>query len=143
MEQLKAFLEKANQDMELMEKLEALSKNSEEVYSDAITALAAEYGFTIAADELEKLNSNAQHGEISEEQLEAVSGGASVNRYCPEWCKDLTKARMACWFPIVWCDHYRETETDRDEYAKYYRVSCTMGAFPSYALRKSTQGSPH
>jgi len=132
MEQLKAFLEKANQDMELMEKLEALSKNSEEVYNDTIIALAAENGFTIAADELEKLNSNAQHGEISEEQLEAVTGGASVNRYCPEWCKGLTKARMACWFPIVWCDHYRETHYTESAHYIETTYSCAMGAFPDY-----------
>ena len=132
MEQLKAFLEKVNQDNELMEKLEALCNNSEEMCSDAIVVLAAKYGFNITADEIEDINLLAQHGEISEEQLEAVTGGASVNRYCPEWCKGLTKARMACWFPIVWCDHYRETHYTESAHYIETTYSCAMGAFPDY-----------
>ena len=132
MEQLKTFLEKANQDKELMEKLEALSNISEAEYNDTIIALAAEYGFTIATDEIEELSSIAKPGEISEEQLEAVTGGGTRNRYCSDWCRGLTEARTACTFPFVHCDHYRSEKIGEDRFYKYYNVSCVMGAFPTY-----------
>ena len=140
MKQIKAFMEKANQDKELMEKLEAISNISEAEYNDAIIALATEYGFTIATDEIEELSSITKPGEISEEQLEAVTGGGSRNRYCSDWCRGLTERRTACTFPFVWCDHYRETYRNGDRSANYYDCWCAMDAFPPYVLKKEEWG---
>ena len=64
-EQLKAFMEKAQGDTSLQEKLKAVAD------SDAVAAIAKEAGFMISADDLKQ----AQPTELSEEELEGVSGG--------------------------------------------------------------------
>ena len=64
-DQLKAFIAKVQGDTSLQEKLKAAAN------SDAVLAIAKEAGFSISADDLK----NAQ-SEISEEELEGVSGGA-------------------------------------------------------------------
>ena len=63
-QQLKAFLEKVKSDTSLQEKLKA----APDFY--AVTAIAKEAGFSISADDLENSQS-----EISEEELEGVTGG--------------------------------------------------------------------
>ena len=63
-EQLKAFLEKAKGDTTLQQKLKAAAD------SDAVLAIAKEVDFSISADDL-----NNGTSEISEEELEGVSGG--------------------------------------------------------------------
>ena len=69
-EQLKAFLEKVKADTSLQEKLKAAAD------SDAVLAIAKEAGFMISTDDLTKARS-----EISEEELEGVSGGTQVNPF--------------------------------------------------------------
>ena len=64
-EQLKAFLDKVKGDTSLQEKLKAASD------ADAVVSIAKEEGFSISVDDLK----NAQSREISEEELEGVSGG--------------------------------------------------------------------
>jgi predicted ribosomally synthesized peptide with nif11-like leader len=64
-EQLKAFMEKAQGDTSLQEKLKAAAD------ADAVAAIAKEAGFLISADDLKQ----AQPTELSEEELEGVSGG--------------------------------------------------------------------
>ena len=64
-EQLKAFLEKVKGDTSLQEKLKAAAD------ADAVAAIAKEAGFSISADDLK----NAQPTELSEEELEGVTGG--------------------------------------------------------------------
>ena len=66
-DQLKAFLEKVKADTSLQEKLKGAAD------ADAALAIAKEAGFSISADDLK----NAQSIEISEEELEGVSGGAA------------------------------------------------------------------
>ena len=63
-EQLKAFLEAVKADEGLQEKLKAAGD------ADAVIAIAKAAGFAISADELKKAQS-----EISEEELEGVTGG--------------------------------------------------------------------
>ena len=63
-EQLKAFMEKAQGDTSLQEKLKAAAD------ADAVTAIAKEAGFSISADDL----TQAQL-QLSEEELEGVAGG--------------------------------------------------------------------
>ena len=65
-EQLKAFIEKAQGDTSLLEKLKAAAD------SDAVLAIANEAGFSISADDLK----NAQFQKISDEELEGAAGGA-------------------------------------------------------------------
>ena len=62
--QLKAFIEKLKGNTTLQEKLKAAAD------ADAVLAIAKEAGFSISADDLKKAQS-----EISEEELENVSGG--------------------------------------------------------------------
>ena len=72
-EQLKAFLEAVKTDTGLQEKLKAAGD------ADAVVAIAKVAGFVISAEELK----NAQ-AELSEEELEGVSGGAWRTDRCGE-----------------------------------------------------------
>jgi predicted ribosomally synthesized peptide with nif11-like leader len=64
-EQLKAFLEKVKGDTSLQEKLKAAAD------ANAVAAIAKKAGFSISTDDLK----NAQPAELSETDLEAVTGG--------------------------------------------------------------------
>jgi len=142
MEQLKSFLEKAGADSELMVKLEKLHESAN--VSEELIAIAAEFGFTITVEEIEDAESLTKKNELDEEKLEAVAGGtggvaqsegiegATVNRYCPIWCKDLKEKRRACYFPILWCDHFRRKFKNSDAHYVYYWYSCAMDAYPTY-----------
>ena len=66
-EQFKAFLEKAQGDTSLQEKLKAAAD------SDAVLAIAKEAGFGISVDDLENAGS-----ELSEDELGGVAGGFNV-----------------------------------------------------------------
>ena len=68
-EQLKAFWEAIQADTALQQKLQGVTD------PDAIVAIAKEAGFRISADELKKTMESV---ELSEEQLEGVSGGWCV-----------------------------------------------------------------
>ena len=63
-EQIKAFLEAVKADAGLQEKLKAAGD------SDAVVAIAKAAGCVISAEDLKRVQS-----EISEEELESVSGG--------------------------------------------------------------------
>jgi len=63
-DQLNAFLARVKQDTNLQAKLKAAAD------SDAVLAIANEFGFNISADDLK----NAQPA-ISEEDLEGIAGG--------------------------------------------------------------------
>ena len=67
-EQFKAFLEKVKSDPKLQEMLKA----SNDI--EAVVAIAKEAGFTISSDDL----SNVQSCELSEDELEALSGGGGT-----------------------------------------------------------------
>ena len=64
-EQLKAFLEAVKADTGLQEKLKAATDN------DAVAAIAKDAGFSISAEDLK----NAPQEELSDEELEGVTGG--------------------------------------------------------------------
>jgi len=138
MDQLKAFLEKAGTDEGLNAKLEALGEESGQ--NDAgfankkLIALAAEHGFTFTLEDVEAAKTGTFAGELSEEQLEHVSGGeVTFNRYCSSWCKNLTEDRWACKNPLWWCDHFRrDLERVVSKYTKFYWYSCSMGAYPRF-----------
>ena len=72
-EQSKAFWEAIQADTALQQKLQGVTD------ADAIAAIAKEAGFCISADELKKAQS-----ELTEEQLEKVSGG-SGGKSDPPW----------------------------------------------------------
>ena len=75
-EQLKAFLEKVQVDTSLQEKLKVA------VDADAVTAIAKEAGFGISSDDL-----TMTQWELSDEELEGVAGGNSINNTCNTlWC---------------------------------------------------------
>jgi len=75
-EQLKAFLEKVKADTSLQEKLKAAADSEE------VAAIAKDAGFMVATDDLIKAQS-----ELSEQDLEGVAGGNSINNTCNTlWC---------------------------------------------------------
>ena len=65
-EQLKAFLEAVKADAGLQEQLKAAGD------ADAVVAIAKAAGFVVSAEELKRAQA-----EVSEEELEAVAGGAT------------------------------------------------------------------
>ena len=79
-EQLKSFLEKVKADTSLQEKLKAAADD------DAALAIAKEAGFMISAEDLK----NAQ-SEVSEEELEGVTGGTSF-----------LSAALLCTITVTW-----------------------------------------
>ncbi len=66
-EQLKAFLEAVKADAGLQEKMKAASD------PDAVVEIAKAAGYAISVDEIKK-----SQAEISEEELEGVSGGTII-----------------------------------------------------------------
>ena len=68
-EQLNAFLEKIKADTSLQEKLKAAAN------ADAVLTIAKEAGYKISADDLK----NAQSVELSELELENLSGGGTTS----------------------------------------------------------------
>ena len=79
MSQIKEFIDKAMSDENLMAKLDELGINN--TTNDEVIALAAEYGFTISKDDIESMkNDKTESGELNEEDLEKVAGGAGS--YC-------------------------------------------------------------
>ena len=71
-EQLKAFLEKVKSDPELQEKLKAAGSN------EAAIEIAKAAGFAITAEDIQSMQS--QSGEVSDEELEAATGGRCIRR---------------------------------------------------------------
>ena len=68
---LKAFLEAVKADAALQEQIKAAGD------ADAVVAIAKAEGFVITAEELARAQA-----EISEEELEGVSGGTASLRLC-------------------------------------------------------------
>jgi len=121
MEQLKALLDKAKTDEELMAKLDSLGmKGSGQGTAgsnwDEYIKLAAEYGFTITADELDKIE---KHGELNENDLESVSGGEydygrSVN----------------CWFTPTGKKSPDELNAECGSYCGWFLNHCSCWGMP-------------
>jgi len=141
MEQLKALIEKAKSDKELMSKLDALGVK--DAGDDKIIALAKEYGFTVTAEDIENLKNDdadsAESNEITEDELEAVAGGWSENRYDPNTCKNMTRNKYECvgFLGACWCDHYWRKWSYRKkvgnlEFVDIYWKGCGKKAFPNY-----------
>jgi predicted ribosomally synthesized peptide with nif11-like leader len=84
-EQLKGFLEAVQADVSLQEKLQAISSANDEdqlTVDAAIIGVAKEVGFHINIEDLDSLRTELERlesndGELTEEQLEAVAGGAA------------------------------------------------------------------
>ena len=124
MNQMQALLEKARSDKELMAKLNELGAGGAEPdkMPGKVVALAAEYGVTITEEDYRLAVEAAaghvcprsagqsaagcpsaeSHGcarkaeELNEEDLEAVAGGATQNRYNPDVCGKYTKVEWEC-----------------------------------------------
>jgi predicted ribosomally synthesized peptide with nif11-like leader len=82
-EQFKAFQEAVQADAGLQEKLKTAGD------ADSVVAIAKAAGFVISAEELEAAAS-AQVGNLSDEDLESVTGGAALGytNYCTVYtCK--------------------------------------------------------
>jgi predicted ribosomally synthesized peptide with nif11-like leader len=137
MEQIKLFIEKAKTDSELMAKLDALGRKGADGADEAV-ALAAEYGFTVTKEDMEaaRRQNCPHHGQLSEEELGAVSGGGgdllTQNRYDPDVCPNLTRTRYECvgFLRALYCDHYKYSNAGKTPsgWATFSHV-CAMGAF--------------
>ena len=112
-------------------------------FGDKIVALAAEYGFTITAEDYRQAVKAAEArqvkaGELGEEDLEAVAGGWSENRYNPVECAKRDKANYLCegLLGLLWCDHFAQDTVGTNR----LRIKCAMGYF-DYEITRT--GSPY
>ena len=137
MEQIKAFIEKAKTDSELMAKLDALGRKGAEGV-DEVVSLAAKYGFSVTKEDMEaaRRGNCPHHGELSEEDLDVVSGGSdkllTQNRYDPNVCPNLTRTRYECvgFMRILYCDHYKYSDAGKTHSGwAIFSHACAMGAF--------------
>jgi len=108
MEQLKAFIEKVESDNELKAKIEALDEKAEQ--PDEIIVLAAKYGFTVTAEDIEQLKSNTatknSGGELTGEQLENIAGGGtSAGKKYVCWFRPTGKLKITDSNTWLECDH--------------------------------------
>jgi predicted ribosomally synthesized peptide with nif11-like leader len=133
MEQIKLFIEKAKSDSALMAKLNAL--DAKNAGANEVIALAAEYGFSVTNEDVEvaRRQNCPHHGELSEKDLDAVSGGITQNRHNSDYCRNLDRPLSYCksyqmLFIPSWCDHYREDSLGNGR----YHYACAMGAFDYY-----------
>ena len=128
MNQLQAFIEKARSDSALMAKIDTLGVSDAE--PDKVAALAAEYGFSVTEEDCRKAAETAcphRAGELAEEELDAVAGGATENRYDPGVCSQYKEAHYNCvgFLGLFWCDHYSEITVS----SSLRRIKCNMGQF--------------
>lgn len=77
-ETIEAFWKRVADDDAVRAELDALLTSKEGVPASEIVALGARHGLAFTADELQVTMTLAAGGELSEEQLEAVAGGAFV-----------------------------------------------------------------
>ena len=88
MNQLELFIEKAKTDNELAEKINALEGAG---FQDAdVITLAAEYGFTVTAEDIK----NKKSGELGEEELENVAGGGGFDTDSKCWFHPRGRSRV-------------------------------------------------
>ena len=130
MEQMQAFIEKAKSDSSLMAKLDELGAAG----AEGIVALAAEYGFTVTVEDCrEAAEKSCPHrrGELAEEDLDDVDGGATQNRYDPKVCCNYTKVDYRCvgFLCANWCDHYRRSQKAIGVATDLYTHQCVMGRY--------------
>ena len=130
---LEEFNKKISEDEALKARVEAIGDDM-----DAAVALAAEFGFTFTVDDLEALkpSSDLPQGELSEDQLDNVAGGATQNRYNSSRCWGAKKVIYECvgFLKAVHCDHYvcvptGKTRFQSNYHHKIYVHKCNMGCF--------------
>ena len=140
MKHLIEFIEKAKSDQKLSEKLDALGAKGAAI--DEYITLAAEYGFAITTDELEKIERTI---ELREEELEEIAGGgggssadcfftptgerqfifAAERIKCNSWC-GWDRWCCYCWKKPGTCRekwHLVEVDTHKDYLAPYYDIN--------------------
>ena len=101
MKESNAFVEKAKSDIEFRDKLSALSQKGSGV--DEYIALAAEYGFTVTTEELEKIKNQK---ELSEEQLEQVAGGSELQSVSKCWFNPAGKEKRISTGTFIKCNSW-------------------------------------
>ena len=140
MNQMQAFIEKAKNDKALMAKLNELGASGTEPdkIPGKIIALAAEHGFSITVEEYQLARESvgaSKSGELAEEDLDAVAGGGTENRYDPEVCNPNTNYNRTHYNCVgfmgwTWCDHYSRTFVRGGHYVGgVHRHKCAMGMF--------------
>jgi len=69
--------------------------------------------------------------ELSEDELLAVSGGATQNRYDPVECSKHNDVHLNCVGVLSarWCDHYRKHVDNSSEWETKIHRWCVMGFF--------------
>lgn len=85
-ENMKKYLELVEKDKALQQKMEALKDKSREQIIEGVIALAQENGITLTQADF---TAETPDGELSDDELEAASGG--MNRYLARYLyKELT-----------------------------------------------------
>ena len=133
MSQMTAFIEQAKSDGELMSKLDALGAKG--AGAEEVIALAAEYGFAVTKEDMEaaRRQNCPHHGELSEAELDTISGGWTKDQYEPKFCPNLTSANdIRCRGNFILlippCDHFK-SEKIGGATSRTFHESCAMGCF--------------
>ena len=96
-EQAKAFFEKVKEDSELAQKLQDAQANytgdKDAAFAAVVLPIATAAGFKFTADDF-KAAFKSDEGEASDDELDAVAGGAAID---PEWGVDW---EVLC--PLMW-----------------------------------------
>jgi hypothetical protein len=98
-ENIQKFAEAAEGDASLREKLRALAAGSLADYAEGVAQLSAERGLPFTVEEFEAVRSSQGEGELGDEQLADVAGGARpgggmgfgmgfASLISPEACRD-------------------------------------------------------
>jgi len=156
MNQFQEFINKAFENEELMEKVNELSMR--EPTDEEVIALAAEYGFTITADDLEQQKdrtcSACESGKLEEEDLETVAGGtAGSDRWNPDICmKPPGGLRYECvgFLGYFWCSRFSRSSLrywkkcrKSGVSTEMFRLLCNIGAFDYIGCDKGLSEAEH
>ena len=74
---------------------------------------------------------NHKRLELTEEELLAVTGGATKNRFDKAECSKHSDVHFNCvgFMSLTWCDHYRKWVDNKSEWETKIHRWCTMGFF--------------
>ena len=137
-EELKRFEHDLKESADLRAKLEKEIRRvfeAKEATSDgeAIAKAAAELGYTITREEMERAAADLEA--VDDDELESVAGGADIEPY------DKSRADEDCWYDYT-CPTVGRTEHGEDEYGHnawcWTGWHCTMATLHTQTEKKVT-----
>ena len=106
-EQLKAFSEKVKADSSLQEKLKAVATSDGQIAINDAISIAKEAGFEVSASDL------AVKKDLTEEQLEAVTGGNELGQVAYGWISTATLGLLPLVDGVMGWNTYQRALNDK------------------------------